>query len=157
MFPNRSTVMDKQRGAALAMAVFIIVVLSLVGLSLVKVLNKSTEATVSDVLGTRAEFAAKSAANAFLVDMFDSPSSIDGAECVTRIPGSAPNQVDTNPSSYSYHPDAQGLRQCNADVFCDSISINQRNHYRIESIAVCDAGDLSYSRNLLIEVSDAVL
>lgn len=157
MSPNYHFCLTRQRGAALAMAIFIIVVLSLVGLSLVKVLNTATEATVSDVLGTRAEFAAKSAANAFLVTLFDSPNSIDGTACVTRTPGLAPSQVDTNPSSYTYHPDAQGLNQCAAQVFCDTILINQRNHYRIESIAVCEAGDFSYSRNLLIEVSDAVL
>lgn len=157
MSPDYRATYPKQRGAALAMAVFIIVVLSLVGLSLVNLLNKSTEATVSDVLGTRAEFAAQSAANAFLVTLFASPNSIDGSQCEARTGGLAPRQNDSTPNNYSYSADAEGLRQCQVEVFCDSVDINQRNHYRIESIAVCEAGDFSYSRNLLIEVSDAVL
>ena len=50
-----------QRGSALMLALFIIIVVALLGTTLVRVLSTSSEAIAQEVIGTRALMAANSA------------------------------------------------------------------------------------------------
>ncbi|WP_404401336.1 hypothetical protein LG288_01525 [Idiomarina seosinensis] len=151
MFPSS----QKQQGAALAMAIFIIVILSFVGLAVVKILGDASKATVSDVYGTRAMFAARSGAEIFLTQIMSDPNSIDSAQCAARVAGDSPQQTDTA-SNFAFN-DLTGLSLCEAEVYCDYHEFDDRNHFRIEAIGRCSVGANDYSRVLTLEASDAVL
>lgn len=60
----------KHRGGALVVAIFIIVVMSILGIAMVRILGDLSRATVSEVYGARAYAAARSGAEIFLTDLF---------------------------------------------------------------------------------------
>ena len=165
MFPesNRKLTvksMHQQRGAVLAMAIFIIVVLSFVGVAVVNILTSSSKATVSEVYGARALFAARSGAEIFLADeLLNSAGSFDVGDCEPRSEGSAPSDVDVNPYQVQFSDsNVSGLSGCTADVYCDQLTTPAGSlHVRVESIGICSVDDNVYSRVLLLEASDAVL
>ena len=64
------TMRAKQQGSALMLALFVIIVLTLLGGSLVKILSTSSEAIAQEVIGTRALMAANSAMQAELAVLF---------------------------------------------------------------------------------------
>ncbi|MCO4799936.1 MAG: pilus assembly PilX N-terminal domain-containing protein [Colwelliaceae bacterium] len=56
---NNSTCNKKQSGSALVIAIFVIVVMTLLGTALVRMINSSAETVVYEVIGTRAFQAAQ--------------------------------------------------------------------------------------------------
>ena len=62
--------MLRQKGSALMMSLFVMVILILLGNALVKVLSSSSEATAQEVIGTRAYMAANSDMQAKLQQLF---------------------------------------------------------------------------------------
>ncbi|WP_133539805.1 pilus assembly PilX family protein [Idiomarina aquatica] len=152
--------MHQQRGAVLAMAIFIIVVLSFVGVAVVNILTSSSKATVSEVYGARALFAARSGAEIFLADeLLANADSFIVDDCGARNEGSAPSDVDVNPYQVEFSDsNGSGLSDCRAEVYCDQVTTPLNSlHVRVESIGSCAISDNEYSRVLLLEASDAVL
>ncbi|RUO59821.1 hypothetical protein [Pseudidiomarina marina] len=155
MFRNRlQTSVYRQRGAALAVAVFIIVVMSLIGMAMVRILGDATSATVSEVLGARAQAAARSGAETLLVDLFPlNSSNADETICPERT-SSEPTSVVIQ-SSFS----VDGLANCSTTVYCDQAELSAPYsgiHFRILAQGSCGAGDLTYSKEIMLEASDGV-
>jgi MSHA biogenesis protein MshP len=67
-----------QRGSMLVIALFVIIVLALLGLTMTRLLSSSSEAIIHEVLGQRAINAARSGIECALADKF-------GAGCVNPI------------------------------------------------------------------------
>ena len=132
----------KQKGSALTMAVFIIVVLGLLTTVLIRLLAGSSEATVTEVYGQRALNAASSGADLYLAELFsESP-----INCPDESLSSSP--ITTYPLEY-----------CKAEVRCralDLSAVNNTIHYRILSSGVCDVGGETYSRQIIVEATDDV-
>lgn len=158
---QRMTVTARQRGALLPMAIFIIVILSFVGLAVVKILNSADKATVSEVQGARALFAARSGAEIFLTDhLFVDDEAIDtNGVCLGRDESAAEQPPSTNlasPLDEPYAFSVPGLAGCTATIYCNKATPEgfAVTHYRIVSQGEC--GDGKYSRVLTLEVSEEI-
>ncbi|SFR47006.1 MSHA biogenesis protein MshP [Pseudidiomarina maritima] len=155
MFPKRQIPSpQQQRGAALAVAVFIIVVMGLIGMAMVRILGDASSATVSEVLGARAQAAARSGAETLLVELFPLGSAnADINVCPTRTSG-VPTSVVVQ-TSYTI----DGLANCDTTVLCDQAELTAPYtgvHFRILAQGSCSAGDMTYSKEIMLEASDGV-
>ena len=133
MYPKQYT----QRGSALVVAVFIIVVMLALVLSLSRLLISSSENVVYEVQGTRALFAAQSGLEVALTALL--PLSAAGS-CTER--------------NYNFSNTA-GLNGCAAVVSCteqaDAVP-DGGSVYRLTSVATCNNADFVTSRTVQIEV-----
>lgn len=160
MFRNRTRQLDlanyssaqQQRGGALAVAIFIIVIMSLLGVAMVQILNELSRSTVSDVYGTRAYAAARSGAEFFLTELFPIDAPVNSALCEIR--SGLPNvEVLNNPYTID------GLNQCRSVVLCDRKELPSPflgTHFRITAEGSCTAGDMVYSKQIILEAADGI-
>ncbi|MEY8215850.1 MAG: hypothetical protein RPR97_15375 [Colwellia sp.] len=136
----------KQRGSALMLALFIIVVLTLLGGALMKVLTSSSEAIAQEVLGTRAYMAANSAMQAELAKLFPLNSVI--SQCNANVS----NDVNYNFSGSGTN--VNGLYHCTAITHCTNYAthpITGAIFYRIKSTGKCGSVALaSDSQNAVV-------
>lgn len=126
-----------QRGSALVIAVFVIVVMLAVVLSLSRLLLSSSESLVYEVQGSRAFFAAQSGLELALTRVFP----LSGAP---------------NCSALSLVFNDEGLPGCRVEVSCQALSLPVGNVatvlYQLNSIGVCTADNFVTSRELVLEV-----
>lgn len=133
-YPNR------QSGSALVVAIFVIVVMALIAVALYSLFGSASSATVANVGGARANFAAKSATQEALLKLFPVGGGV--ADCsVTTIPAF----------------DSEGLRNCSAEVSCAEIVVTELSAtlYRLEAEGSCELGTETYTRRILTEATDA--
>jgi len=137
---------QKQKGSALMLALFIIVVLTLLGGALMKVLTSSSEAIAQEVIGTRAYMAANSAMQAELAKLFPLNSS-----------STCPSEPPFKTGSYDFSTNGtnvEGLYHCSAETSCNKYATNQTTgdkFYRITSTGTCGSGILGEdSKNVVI-------
>ncbi|WP_417665864.1 hypothetical protein [Pseudidiomarina sp.] len=154
MFPKpRVSSPRHQRGAALAVAVFIIVVMSLIGTAMVRILGDSSSATVSEVYGARAQAAARTGAELFLVELFPHDAPVNSSLCAVRT--AAPPAVARAEQVFSIN----GLTNCSTTVYCDKAVLSNPysgEHFRIVAEGICAVGDMTYSKEIMLEASDGV-
>ncbi len=132
----------KQRGSSLVMAVFVIVVLSLLGSALVQVLSTSSEGIAQEVLGTRALAAANSGMQGQLQKLFP----LKGV--ALSCPGVG------SPTTYDFS-DITGLYTCKAVATCAIYIANLKGivYYRLNSTGSCGTGTVattSFDESLVI-------
>lgn len=144
---------NKQRGGALPIAIFIIVVMSLLGITMMRILADVSRSTVAEVFGTRAEAAANSGLEIALTEIFPvgDGESVNLAYCVER--GTTPI------ITHDYNFDVAGLLNCSATIACNYFEIPDPYigyNFRIESIGSCEAGNQTYSRRVLLEATDEI-
>jgi MSHA biogenesis protein MshP len=128
---------NQQAGSALVIAIFVIVVLSVLGAALVKMLESSQESVAYEVLGTRAYTAAQSGLQWQLAEVFplsDSPSACD--DIVNALPS---------------FDNTLGLAQCNVSVSCDDFVHDTIRYYTITSTGECAIGSELTSRKIAVE------
>lgn len=133
----------KQGGGALVVAIFIIVVMSILGIAMVRILGDLSRATVSEVYGARAYAAARSGAEIFLTDLFPFDQPVATSEC----------------SSVSYSFTADGLNQCSVNIDCVAYTIPapfSGQHFRITAEGVCSIAATNYSKRIILEATDGV-
>ncbi|OGO80612.1 MAG: hypothetical protein A2203_11945 [Chromatiales bacterium RIFOXYA1_FULL_46_5] len=145
MYLNQhNSVISKQHGSALVVAVFIIVVMLLLVGSLSRQLLSSTESVSYEVLGTRAFLAAQSGMENGLQRLYalDAP-------------------IQTNCASPLFTQNFEtsavdGLRQCQVQVNCTAAVSTLDpvvTHFYLESIGTCgDAASIQSSRTIQMEV-----
>ena len=125
----------RQQGSALVIAIFIIVVMSLLGAALVRVMSTSAETIVYEVLGTRAFQAAQSGLNMKMQTMFPLLPQAQGV--CNNVP---PNYLFTT---------VPGLENCRAEVTCSlEHDIYSVEYYKVISTGICEGGDITTSRSL---------
>ena len=138
MFLNRQYQINtytKQRGSMLVMALFVIVVMAMLGLAVVQLLNDSRKSTVYEVYG------ANSGADRALADIFG-PQVTGAVGC------------DNVSSSYSLPKTViAGFSGCDLAIKCREFDVTETGftHYRIESTATCQAADFITQRTVAIE------
>jgi MSHA biogenesis protein MshP len=138
------TINNKHSGSSLVMAIFIIIVLSLLGSALVQVLSTSSEAIAQEVLGTRALAAANSGLQGDLQKIF--PLTGTGA-CPALTPPATATEYDFS--------NITGLYTCKAVVTCDNYIPDLKGiaYYRVTSTGSCGAGALaadSFDKSIVI-------
>lgn len=131
--------LQPQRGSALVIAVFIIVLMLALVLSLSRLLMSSSESVVYEVQGTRTLFAAQSGLELALPQLFPLGSVTAGCAVLS--------------ASYTFNGAA--LQGCSAAISCSEYadpSPGATPLYRLSSTASCVAGGFSTSRTVQIEV-----
>jgi len=128
----------QQKGSAIVIAIFVIVVMALLGAGLVKILASSAESVAYEVIGTRAYAAAQTGAQWQLLEIF-------------------PHDTDTRTACQSTitEPDlsnVEGLEYCAATVTCnDDGEFDGTTYYIITSTGQCSFGGVITSRTVEIE------
>jgi MSHA biogenesis protein MshP len=128
---------SKQHGSMLVIALFVIIVFALLGLTMTRLLSSSSETIAYEVLGQRALNAARS-----------------GLECAvaTQFEGGC-----TMPPTNGIFSGVAGLENCSYTVdapVAKAINNNTYDYYTFSSTGQCTAGDISVTRTVFI---DAIL
>jgi MSHA biogenesis protein MshP len=145
----------KQQGSALVIAVFIIVVMTLLVGALSRLLSSSSESVSYEVLGTRAFFAAQSGLEQGLVQIF--PLDGGGSYCAIGqglvTDPSTEGMADEQQLSFAITP---GLQGCQAVLYCKSgrksAEATETIYYQLTSTGQCGSGQLQSSRTIQMEV-----
>ncbi|MCE9779254.1 MSHA biogenesis protein MshP [Shewanella algae] len=132
MFPSRNYhcyAQKHQGGSALVIAIFVILVMSLLAVTLLRVGGDADESVNLEVWGLRALNAANSGADAALARLFPLSGGTAGCAAVG--------------SSWTA-PDVTGFHGCNVQLSCDTLSQDtspgSAKLYRLRSTAVCESG-----------------
>jgi len=131
-------IIGKQTGSALVIAVFVIVVMSLIGAALVRMLASSSEAVAYEVIGTRTFTVAQSGAQWQLALVFPLGSKANVAACDTVA---AEPDIST----------VSGTENCNFVVTCSANEFNNEHYFVIRSTGSCSVGGIVTSRTIEIE------
>lgn len=148
---NPATPATQQHGSALTVAIFVIVVMALLGVALVRVVGGSSASVVAEVSGARALAAANSGLELFLPNLFPlNQTSAAVAVC--------PDVSLSSVANYDFGTQA-ALGSCEATVQCRQLGLpnSAGTHFRIESTGICRVGGETFSRAVLMEVTDATV
>ncbi|MBI3562906.1 MAG: hypothetical protein HY080_14445 [Gammaproteobacteria bacterium] len=119
-------------GFSLPVAVFILVIMALLGTALVSLLQSSRTALGQEAVSTRAFYAAESGAQIALAQLF----SLSGAPA--NCAASYPTTTFT----------ASGLDGCNALVTCSSTTLGSSTYYTLTSTGSCSFANTSATRQI---------
>tara|TARA_R110000744_G_scaffold76431_8_gene151467 strand:- start:595 stop:1080 length:486 start_codon:yes stop_codon:yes gene_type:complete len=136
----KSEYKNRQKGSALVIAIFIIIVLSALGAALVNMLDSSQEGVAYEVLGTRAYTAAQSGLQWQLAEVF--PLSSHAAICKS--------QADINSRTPAFL-NVKGLAQCTVSVTCNDFELDSVRYYSITSTGQCNLDGEVTSRRVAVE------
>lgn len=127
------------QGSALVIAIFVIIVMSLLGAALVKMMDSSQESVVYEVLGTRAYAAAQTGVQWQLGELFPIGSSARRCSAVSNVPPLI-NQVE-------------GFTSCKIEnpIECSDFLHQGVVYYTIKSTGQCDLDGESTSRIIEVE------
>jgi MSHA biogenesis protein MshP len=136
--PIKMIASKKQQGSALVLALFIIVVTTLLGAALVRMISANSETIVYEVIGTRAYQAAQAGAQRKLSEVFP------------LLPGSPECSQDT---IYNEFSNVEGLGNCVAtDVDCiEGPTVDDITYYTITSTGQCNVAEIFTSRTIEIK------
>lgn len=133
-------------GSALVIAIFVIIVMSLLGAALVKIMESSHENVAFEVLGTRAYAAAQTGVQWQLQQIF--PLAAVGAppqaiQC---------SVISNSPPSISHMPGMQGCEIIlDAVSACEDFEHNNVRYYRVTSTGQCQIDGEVTSRTVQVE------
>ncbi|MFD2167780.1 hypothetical protein ACFSJY_16120 [Thalassotalea euphylliae] len=141
--------LQRQGGSILVLALFILVVMFLLGAALARLLSSGAEATAYEVLGTRAFQAANSGAQLKLLDVFP----LDTATPQNCSAGDATTPTDSATNNYSF-VNVDGLNNCSATVSCNMQEVDGVYYYQLTSTGQCvidSAEGVTTSRTIELE------
>lgn len=137
---NKSTTKHKQSGSALVLAIFIIVIMTLLGAALVRMMSSTAETVAYEVIGTRAYQAAQVGAQWQLSEIF---------------PLNTPGITRCLPNIDIIEPDisgVEGLEACEFNIECDdNIFVNDIRYYKVTSTGSCGVANVETSRIIEVE------
>lgn len=117
----------KQQGVSLVLAIFILVVLSLLGAAMIKILSAGADTVAREVISTRAFLAAESGAQRQLNAIFTPGAATNLAACAD-----AANTPRTNTYTLG------GLLTCaDASVVCEYQLVDGINYFTVASTGRC--------------------
>lgn len=131
----------KQSGSAIVLAIFMIIVISLLGASLISLQRDSAQGTSYEVYAARAYLSAYSASEIALMQLFPLDQ-VSGAESTCTV-------VTSNPVL----PNNSSFQACSVDVNCTPIvaSAGIATSYRVVSTATCANSQISTRRQITVE------
>lgn len=135
----KTNYIKKQQGGSLIMAVFMIVVFSMMATVMVKIVSSSSQSISYEVLGTRAYAAAKTGNQWALQQLFPLNST---GNCDAVNENTPPSIVNI-----------KGLDDCHlTSVVCTPVAEGESVFYfSITSTGVCSLGEVSTSRTLKVD------
>jgi len=137
-FKPLQTSARRQRGAAMLFAIAIIVVASLLGAAMVRMLRVEQVGVARDVLSTRALLAADSAAQKAMYDLFQS-----GSTCVSPGPSISFTGIS-------------GLNNCSATSACTSFTAtgSSKKYYSVRTTGTCGSNTDPATRQIEVLARD---
>lgn len=141
----------RQRGSMLVIAIFILVVMLLIGSAMVNIVTTSGQSVAYEVVGTRAYAAANSGIQQKLTAIFPLDNGVNNGQAL-RCNGTetSPGTDTTSTDNYNYG-NVPGLRQCRSTVTCREFQHDDITYYQLTSVAKCDIGDDEVSRTIVVE------
>lgn len=141
---------SKQQGSSLVLALFVIIILTLLGSILMRMISTSSETVSQEVLGTRAYMAANSAMQAELQLLFP----LNGATGVCN--GNNPYDLQT-----ILNEDIPGLYDCDAATTCDNYypiiaDPTATQYYRLTSTGECGSGAMGANSKVVVKSSRTI-
>ena len=136
--------LKKQSGSALIIAVFIIIVISLLGASLASLQRDSAEGTSYEVYAARAYLAAYSASEIALAELF--PLDVAGASAANCTGGEIEATLPTD-------SDTAGFHGCSVSYTCNATSDAVATRYTVVSTAICKNSQINTRRQITVEAS----
>ena len=139
--PHKIKGLKSQAGNMMVLSVFAIVVLSVLGISMSRLMGASSTAILYEVYGLRALNAARSGLDEKVLQVFAGQES-DANACTT-------------PLATRYFA-VVGMDNCSASTICTVTTVENTNYYRFESTGTCelDAEGIVVSRTLAIDGRD---
>lgn len=135
---------ERQSGSALVIAIFVLVIMTLLGSALIRMQSSSAETVVYEVMGTRAYAAAQTGIQWQLKEVF--PLNTIG---IIRCKRNSDGDIEINELDIS---GVTGLENCKFDISCDdSISHEGVQYYKLTSTGSCSVAGVETSRTLEIE------
>jgi MSHA biogenesis protein MshP len=131
----------KQRGSMLVIAVFVIIVFSLLGLTLTRMLASSSDAIIHEVYGLRALSAARTGVEQAISAAF--PLAPEAPSC---------NAAPVAP--VNFNSNIKGLENCSYVAGCEAITVTDGatyTYYRFESTGSCLVGEILVSRRISVD------
>ena len=130
----------KQSGSAIVLAIFMIIVISLLGASLISLQRDSAQGTSYEIYAARAYLAAYSASEIALTEAF--PLKLSGAIATCE-----------NVIKYPSLPDKAGFNGCKVEYRCASIlaSAGIATSYKVVSTATCFNSEIRTRRQITVE------
>ena len=127
---------NSAQGSALILALFIIVVLTFLGVALMRVLSTSSETIAQEVIGTRALMAANSGMQAHLQKLFPlNPPSNSTSSCPADKTYNLPESGTDIPGLYH----CKAITKCSV-YFEDTVA--GIDYYRLTSTGECGTGNI---------------
>ena len=120
-----------QQGSSLVVAVFVIIVMTLLTSAITATISSSQDQVVQEVMGTRALLAAESSNELALAELFPPDAGVNACAVVT---------------TYRDLSTIDGFQNCIAVTSCTDNTINDQTYYVVESTGVCKnalAGDIT--------------
>jgi MSHA biogenesis protein MshP len=142
-----------QQGSALVIAVFIIVIMTVLGLALVRMLGASSESIAYEVIGTRAYATAQTGAQWAGREIFPLGTGTtlhcDGRIVSESSASTSAIQTLNPPSGIS---NATGLAGCEiSKLTCEDLKYDGVAYFTITSTGQCNVGAVITSRTIVIE------
>lgn len=133
--------LQRQGGLSLILAIFVLVVLAILGASMTRLLGAGSESTAREVIAVRALMAAESGAQRKLNEIFSEPTAaLRPAICTT--------------ASALWSHSIDGLNGCEVDVDCDVVTVSGANYYTINSTGECGPSAAPSVRIVEIQAQD---
>lgn len=141
----------KQQGSSLILALFVIIILTLLGSALMRMISASSESMSQEVLVTRAYMAANSAMQAELQQLF--PLNIVSLTSCHAVFTDEGYDLQTN-----MNKDISGLYDCTASTSCEKYhtGLDRTNFYRLTSTGECGSGAMEIDRKVIVKSSRTI-
>ena len=130
----------KQSGSAIIVAIFVVIIISLLGASLVSLQQNSAKGASFEVYAARAYLAAHSGSEIALTQLF--PLSVGASSAVS----SCVNVVEEP----ALPANDAGFHNCSVKISCDLLE----SRYKIVSTAVCETSQITTRRQITVEATD---
>ncbi len=147
-----STTRRSQQGSGLVIVIFIIVVVGFVAAVANRNQQRNSQQLVSMVMGTRAEMAARSAAEIAISRYYQENN--QQSSCREAESQAQPPTADYSPVTRNIEFQGDGLAQCSAQISCEYIGVldNQQTVLQITSDGQCSSGGWSWQRTIQVGV-----
>ncbi|MCE0555800.1 MULTISPECIES: PilX N-terminal domain-containing pilus assembly protein [unclassified Motilimonas] len=136
---------SRQQGSAIVIAVFIIVVMSLLAAALTRMLQDSQQGIGYEVYGTRAYLAANAGIEQAFIRLFPLGGGV-GSFCADPDDPPVITSLDLS-SQTAFHG-------CVVTYECQTLADSSRKLYQIDSVAECDAGEFVTRRKIQAQAKE---
>ncbi|QUM82767.1 pilus assembly PilX N-terminal domain-containing protein [Moritella sp. 5] len=128
----------------LVIALFIIVVMSLLAATLSRVLSSTADSVADEVYSAKAYYAAESAMDYGIYQILINKQSCADFPALTSISGATNLQFDIS--------NEVGLENCSVTIKCQRIPVNNSSLFYLISTGTCDGGKIIAEHNIEAEV-----